>query len=81
MGRVLRAAGLALAVLALGVGCGDDEDDADPSGDYDPCAGKACGEQCTLCAPNDTGCVEPEAAVLKYCNAAGECRPEPAVCR
>ena len=76
MGRGLRAAVAALAVLALGAGCGGDDD---PFADYAPCEGKACGEACTLCAPGDGDCVEPE-AVLKYCNARGECRPEPAVC-
>lgn len=39
---------------------------------YDPCAGKACADACTLCRPNDSTCVEP-APVAKECNAAGTC--------
>ena len=38
---------------------------------YEPCAGKACGDACTECDPNDTDCVE--TAVEKACNEAGEC--------
>ena len=38
---------------------------------YVPCAGKKCGAACTLCAPGDPDCVE--SAVLKACNAKGEC--------
>lgn len=47
-----------------------------PSGDssapaYDPCAGKACGEQCKLCAPDDTDCME--TMEVKACDAEGAC--------
>ncbi len=49
-----------------------------PSGAFDPCAGKACGEMCKLCAPNDTDCVE--TAVVKQCNASGQCTHEAANC-
>jgi hypothetical protein len=73
--RVLKVAVLGLAALAFGGGCGDD----DAGDDYDPCEGKGCGEPCTLCAPDDRDCVEPE-RVLKYCNAQGQCRAEVAVC-
>jgi hypothetical protein len=35
-------------------------------GGYEPCAGKNCGETCTLCAPDDAGCVETND--LKVCS-------------
>jgi hypothetical protein len=38
---------------------------------YDPCAGKACGDACQLCPPNEPGCAE--TAVLKACDASGRC--------
>ena len=38
---------------------------------HDPCAGKACGDACSLCAPGDTGCVEP--ASVKHCDPGGRC--------
>ncbi len=40
-------------------------------GAYDPCADKACGESCSLCAPDDADCVE--TAEVKTCSADGEC--------
>lgn len=40
---------------------------------YDPCAGKGCGSSCTVCPPNDPTCAE--TAVLKYCDAGGNCAP------
>ena len=55
-----------------------DEAGADEGGDYDPCAGKSCGEQCSVCPPDDADCVE--TAVVKQCNAAGECSAEAATC-
>jgi hypothetical protein len=50
-----------------------------PSGDssrptYDPCAGKACGDTCSLCAPDDPDCME--TAEVKACNADGACVSE-----
>lgn len=45
---------------------------------YDPCAGKACGDRCVLCAPWDNGCVE--TAVVKECNGAAQCVTSPAAC-
>lgn len=45
---------------------------------YSPCAGKACGESCTQCAPNDPACSE--TAVLKTCDANGHCTPGQAQC-
>ena len=44
--------------------------DAGASG-YDPCAGKTCGDQCTVCPPDDADCVE--TMVVKVCDAAGRC--------
>jgi|GEM_PF-1373010 len=38
---------------------------------YQPCAGKQCGDNCTLCPPNSTDCGE--TAVMKSCNLAGQC--------
>jgi hypothetical protein len=38
---------------------------------YDPCAGKGCGENCSLCAPDDPNCAE--FAVAKYCDPNGQC--------
>lgn len=52
------------------------EETATPSGDstppaYDPCAGKRCGEACSLCAPDDPDCME--TAEVKACNDSGVC--------
>ncbi|HEY0707890.1 MAG TPA: hypothetical protein VGG33_13890 [Polyangia bacterium] len=38
---------------------------------YDPCAGKACGDMCRVCPPNEPGCAE--TAVVKQCDSAGKC--------
>jgi hypothetical protein len=45
---------------------------------YEPCAGKACGDSCTQCPPNDPECSE--TAVLKYCDANGGCGPSFPTC-
>lgn len=45
---------------------------------YSPCAGKACGDPCTQCAPNDPACSE--TAVLKTCDVHGACTPGQAQC-
>lgn len=50
----------------------------DGGGAYVPCAGKVCGQACTLCSPTDVGCVEP--AVLKQCTMAGVCASSPVGC-
>jgi hypothetical protein len=52
-----------LATGASGGGCG--------GSDYDPCAGKACGDGCHLCAPDATDCVE--TAEYKTCDGYGRC--------
>jgi hypothetical protein len=41
------------------------------TGGYQSCAGKACGDSCRLCAPDDTNCGE--IAVLKACDSLGQC--------
>jgi hypothetical protein len=38
---------------------------------WDPCAGKACGEVCQACDPEDPDCFE--AGVVLFCSATGEC--------
>ena len=45
---------------------------------YDPCAGKLCGESCTLCDPADPNC--DEVAVSKYCDGLGQCGMNYPVC-
>ena len=45
---------------------------------YEPCADLTCGEQCTLCPPDDSDCVEP--AVLNYCQPDGSCEPTTPEC-
>lgn len=58
-------------------GSGTDGGSRDAAGDdsasssYEPCAGKACGDTCTLCRPGDSTCVE--TAVVKSCDATGKC--------
>lgn len=38
---------------------------------YDPCAGKACGDECRLCPPDASGCFE--TTELKACDPTGRC--------
>ena len=57
---------------------GAEEGGAEEGAEYDPCAGKSCGDPCSLCPPDDAECVE--TAVVKQCNAAGECTAEAATC-
>lgn len=42
-----------------------------PVATYDSCADKKVGDECSLCAPWDIGCVE--TAVVKLCAASGAC--------
>jgi hypothetical protein len=51
--------------------------DCEPSA-YQPCAGKTCGAECTLCAPGDADCAED--AVIKYCAPDGTCSPTAPEC-
>jgi hypothetical protein len=46
--------------------------------EFMPCAGKACGEACTMCSPGAADCVE--TMVVKQCNAQGTCVSEPVEC-
>ncbi len=48
------------------------------STEYEPCAGKACGAECTSCAPGDADCAEP--AIAHYCAADGTCSPSAPKC-
>lgn len=45
---------------------------------YDPCADKACGDPCTVCAPGDADCVETAAA--EACNILGSCTSDSSMC-
>lgn len=45
---------------------------------YAPCAGKACGDPCTKCAPDDAGCTEPAGDTA--CDASGACEVGAAAC-
>lgn len=38
---------------------------------WDPCSGKTCGAECSLCAPSDPNCAE--TAILKFCSADSKC--------
>jgi hypothetical protein len=59
---------LLVAAAAPRQGCGNGGTPA-----YDPCAGKACGEPCTVCPPGSTDCME--TAVVKACDPSGRCVP------
>jgi hypothetical protein len=39
--------------------------------EYEPCAGKTCGDRCTICAPDDLNCNE--TSVIKTCGKDGIC--------
>jgi len=51
--------------------------DAGPA-PYASCAGKACGDSCTLCAPGDPNCFE--TAVIKQCDVSGTCGASAPAC-
>jgi hypothetical protein len=40
--------------------------------EYSSCAGKRCGERCTLCKPGDLKCRE--SPLVKLCHAGGQCK-------
>ena len=71
-------------VMSLVLGsCGTDPELRTGQGQFeitqsDPCAGKACGDPCPICAPDDPDCTGP--AIRGYCNPAGECRLSRPVC-
>jgi hypothetical protein len=43
-----------------------------PPTPYEPCGGKACGEQCSTCSPNDSTCSS--TMELKVCHPDGSCK-------
>ena len=51
--------------------CVADTGDLCEEADYVPCAGKSCGETCTVCGLGDEDCVE--STELKACDPQGEC--------
>jgi hypothetical protein len=59
------------ALLVLGCGKTQNLGGGNGPDGYDPCAGKSCGDACTLCAPGDADCIE--TAVIKACDAGGVC--------
>jgi len=77
-----------------GMDCVDDpSDDCDPKAGgadcigicvekepppYEPCAGKECGDACTVCDPSDPSCAE--TGVLKVCHKDGTCSADAADC-
>src|SRR5512138_2487639 len=73
-GRTDRSEGpMRLAVLALVLAAAAPRPGCGSGTAYAPCAGKACGDGCTACAPDDRDCVE--TAVVKACDPAGRCVP------
>jgi len=61
-----------LCVSDTGSICDDDCTAPDcPEVEYNPCADKVCGDSCSLCAPDDTDCIE--TGVIKVCDPAGIC--------
>jgi hypothetical protein len=57
---------LVLAAATSRQGCGSGTS-------YEACAGKSCGDACTVCAPDDHNCVE--TAVVKACDPFHRCVP------
>lgn len=66
--RLAVFAALVAAVTASRPGCGNGQNGRTG---YEPCAGKACLDGCSLCAPDDPDCVE--TAVVKVCHPDGRC--------
>jgi hypothetical protein len=65
--------------LDAGPGPGIDGGDIDGGkAPYVPCAGKACGDDCSVCDPTDPNCVE--TGVVKVCDPNGACLAAPAQC-
>lgn len=58
--------------------CSDAECADDDPETYEPCAGKQCGERCTVCAPSDPNCAEDP--VVMTCSASGQCELGEAEC-
>jgi hypothetical protein len=66
------------AAADTGNGDPNDAGEANDAGPYFPCAGKTCGQQCSMCAPNDPNCVE--TGVVKFCHPGGDCKDFPPAC-
>jgi hypothetical protein len=65
--------------IDAGPGPGIDGGDIDGGkAPYLPCAGKACGDDCSACDPTDPNCVE--TGVEKACDKNGACLASPAQC-
>jgi hypothetical protein len=60
-----------VALLAVGASRGGCD-----GGAWEPCAGKACGERCTICPPGASDCFETQE--VKACDRAGRCVSETA---
>jgi hypothetical protein len=45
---------------------------------HGPCLGKACGQPCQACPPDEADCLE--TAISKYCNEEGACAPVRPMC-
>ena len=78
--RRMRALWLIVALAPSALACGSQSPSAAGvgGGAYSPCAGKACGETCTICSPAATDCME--TMVVKQCNAQGACSTDPVDC-
>lgn len=72
------AALLALCSIMACGGESPDNESARSSAVYNPCGELNCGEPCSLCAPDDFGCVE--TAVLKVCQEDGTCSASVPMC-
>lgn len=49
-----------------------------PCEPYEPCAGKSCGDLCTICAPDDPDCIETDE--IKRCDPFGACTGDEPIC-
>jgi hypothetical protein len=49
-----------------------------PSSEYAPCAGKKCGDSCSICPPDAKDCFE--TAEVKVCGADGKCSGSAPMC-
>jgi hypothetical protein len=67
-----------LIAAACSAGPATRQPPAAPVAAYQPCAGKSCGEPCSLCPPGEADCSE-EVGV-KACDPGGSCRKVPFEC-
>lgn len=82
LSRLARFTPLALLpIAAFTIACESDLDVGTAKGfiNGDPgCIGQVCGDECNVCDPADTSCVE--TAVVKECGSTGLCRADVATC-